>query len=280
MLMPIRLILSILILCLTTTYIYADGKKVNKIVLDAGHGGDKAGAVGRISKEKDIALSVTMKLGELLKKKLQDKQIIYTRTTDFDVPLAKRHEIANKAQADLFISIHVNSSAGKRVRVQEGYRYVTKGGKQYKQARYKYYNTTDASGTECYVLGLHRNGQKEEAIGEYSDNVSNGGHALLDESDPTTAIIIAQYTSAFLENSVILGSKIQEQFADQKRVDRGVKQKGLEVLAGSVMPGVLVEIGFINNPEEEEYLNSEQGQKEVVDAIYKGILAYIQAVEK
>ena len=102
----------------------------------------------------------------------------------------------------------------------------------------------------------------------------------MDEKDPMTAIIIAQYSQAFLTSSVDLGTRIQGQFARQGRLDRGVKQISVEVLAGCVMPGVLVEIGFINNVEEEKYMNSPQGQTEIAYAIYNGILEYIKAVER
>ncbi len=274
-----RIILAILFIASVPAVTLADKKKVEKIVLDAGHGGNEPGALGRISNEKDLALQITLKLGKRLEKELKRVQVLYTRTTDVYPKLSERHKIANDANADLFISIHANSSGGRRIKVQDGYRTYTKNGKQYKQPRYKYVTQTEASGTECFVLGLHRNSQKEGAIGEYGDNVTEEP-GLLDMDDPMTAIIIAQYSQAFLENSVLLGTKIQEQFAAQNRIDRGVKQKGLEVLAGSAMPGVLVEIGFINNQEEEEYMNSEKGQNEIVDAIYKGIIAYIQAVER
>ncbi len=276
--MPKILPLLLILLFFNSTTSFADGKKVQKIVLDAGHGGNEPGALGRISKEKDLALSITLKLGKKLEQHYKSRQIIYTRKTDVFVELPDRHKIANKAEANLFVSVHVNSSAGKRVKVQDGYRYVKKNGKTYKYPRYKYYNTTSANGTECYVLGLHRNSQKEKSIGEYSDNLTNEP-GLLDESDPMTQIIIAQYSQAFLSSSVSLATFIQQQFNTQGRLDRGVKQKGLEVLAGCVMPGVLVEIGFINNPEEEKYLNSEKGQSEIVEAIYKGILSYIDSVE-
>ncbi len=262
---------------------FADDTKVKKIVLDAGHGGDKPGAIGHFSKEKDIALAVTMQVGELMKKNLKDRQIIYTRTTDIDVPLAERHEIANRAKADLFVSVHVNSTPGTRTKIRSGYKTVKRKGKSVKVPRYiyKYDKTTDANGTETYVLGLSRNSQKEESIGEYSDNITGGEReGLMDEKDPMTAIIIAQYSQAFLTSSVELGTRIQSQFARQGRLDRGVKQISVEVLAGCVMPGVLVEIGFINNVEEEKYMNSPQGQTEIAHAIYNGILEYIKAVER
>lgn len=266
--MPVKIFITLLCICFSFSSIYADNKKITKIVLDAGHGGDKPGAIGHFSKEKDIALAVTLKLGDMIEKGMKGRQVLYTRTTDIDVPLAKRHEIANKAQAHLFLSIHINSSPGTRRRVKSGGKY-----------RYVYDKTTNANGTECFVLGLSRNSQKEESIGEYSDNLTND-EGLLDEEDPMTAIIIAQYSQAFLASSVDLGSRIQKQFVAQNRLDRGVKQESLEVLAGCVMPGVLVEIGFINNVEEEKYMNSPQGQTEIARAIYKGIESYIQSVEK
>lgn len=260
----------------------AEGGKVQKIVLDAGHGGDKPGAIGHFSKEKDIALAVTLKVGELIRKNLKDRQVIYTRTTDIDVPLAERHEIANRAKADLFVSVHVNSTPGTRTKIRSGYKTVKRKGKSVKVPNYiyKYDKTTQANGTETYVLGLSRNNQKVESIGEYSDNLTGGEkEGLMDESDPMTAIIIAQYSQAFLASSVDLGSRIQGNFAKQGRLDRGVKQISVEVLAGCVMPGVLVEIGFINNVEEEKYMNSPEGQAEIALAIYNGILEYIKAVE-
>jgi N-acetylmuramoyl-L-alanine amidase len=128
-------------------------------------------------------------------------------------------------------------------------------------------------------MGLHRAGQQKGAIGEYGDNVSDEP-GLLNENDPQTAIIVAQYAQAFLGKSVILASKIQEQFTVSGREDLGVKQMGLEVLAGSAMPGVLVEIGFITNVEEEAFLNSEKGQYDVAVAIYRAIKGYKDDVEK
>lgn len=281
--MPVRYIILFAASLLLSLNVYADSndKKVKKIVLDAGHGGELPGAIGHFSKEKDIALAVTLKLGELMSKNMKGRQVIYTRTTDVDIPLAQRHEIANKAQANMFVSIHVNSTPGTRIKVQSGTRTIKKKGKSVKVPRYiyKYDKTSNANGTETYVLGLSRTSQKEESIGEYSDNITEE-EGLLDEKDPMTAIIIAQYSQAFLATSVDLGTRIQEQFARQGRLDRGVKQKSLEVLAGCVMPGVLIEIGFINNVEEEKYMNSPQGQTEIAQAIYNGIMAYIEAVER
>lgn len=266
--MLIRGFITILLTCITIYDVHADEKKVNKIVLDAGHGGDKPGAIGHFSKEKDITLGVTMRLGELISKNMKGRQVIYTRKTDVDVPLAERHEIANRAKANLFISVHVNSTPAKRRRYKSGGKWRT-----------TYDKKTEANGVETYVFALSRTSQKEESIGEYSGNLTES-EGLLDESDPLTAIIVAQYSQAFLQSSVELGSYIQKEFSEQGRLDRGVKQISVEVLAGCVMPGVLVEIGFINNVEEEKYLNSPKGQTEVAQAIYDGIESYIKAVER
>lgn len=239
------------------------------------------GAQGAISYEKDITLGVTLKLGRLLSDSMRNMNVIYTRTDDSYPSLVERHEIANKANADLFIAIHVNSTPYTYTRHLQGYKTVKRKGRTVKQPIYKSvrHHTTTRSGVETYVMGLHRSGQQKDAIGEYGDNVSEEP-GLLNENDPQTAIIVQQYQQAFLGKSVILASKVQEQFAWAGREDLGVKQKGLEVLAGSAMPGVLIEIGFITNIEEEAYLNSEKGQMDVAVAIYRAIKAYKDDVEK
>jgi N-acetylmuramoyl-L-alanine amidase len=274
-------VVMILLLTGNPLFLSAKGKKISKIVIDAGHGGKDFGAQGAISKEKDITLGVTLRLGKILADSMKNVQVIYTRTTDDYPSLESRHEIANKANADLFIAVHVNSTPYTYTRVLKGYKTVKRHHKTVRQPIYNSirHHETRRSGVETYVLGLHRTGQQNDAIGEYGDNVTEEP-GLLNENDPQTAIIIAQYSQAFLSRSVTLGTKIQEQFAAQGRDDLGVKQMNLEVLAGSAMPGVLVEIGFITNINEEAYLNSEKGQHEVAMAIYKGIKAYKADMEK
>ena len=278
--MRFKFVLFIL-LAFSPHFLLAKGKKITKIVVDAGHGGKDFGAQGEFSKEKDITLAVSLKLGKLLSDSMKNMEAIYTRTDDSYPSLQLRHEIANKANADLFVAIHVNSTPYTYTKVLEGYKSVKRKHKTVRQPIYRSirHHTTTRHGVETYVMGLHRSGQQKDAIGEYSDNVSDEP-GLLNENDPQTAIIVAQYAQAFLGKSVTLGAKIQEQFAISGRSDLGVKQKGLEVLAGSAMPGVLVEIGFITNTEEEAYLNSEKGQYEVAVAIYRGIKAYKADVEK
>ena len=259
----------------------AKGKTISKIVIDAGHGGKDFGARGAIANEKDITLAVTLMLGKIVSDSMKSMQVIYTRTTDDYPSLVERHEIANKANADLFIAVHVNSTPYTYTKILEGYKTVKRHHKTVKQPIYRSirHHETKRSGAETYVLGLHRTGQQKDAIDEYGDNVTNEP-GLLNVNDPQTAIIIQQYSQAFLSKSISLGARIQEHFALAGRPDLGVKQMNLEVLAGSAMPGVLVEIGFITNIEEEAYLNSERGQREVAMAIYRGIKAYKADMEK
>ena len=280
--MRTRFLALLLIMGTLPLFLYAgNGNGIRKIVLDAGHGGKDIGARGKYSMEKDLALDIVLRLGKLIKENMPDVQVVYTRTSDEYPTLVDRHEIANKSQADLFIAVHINSTADRIERRLVGHKMVRHGRRKVKQPVYQVIRHHEGvmQGTETYVLGLHRNSQKEEAIGEYSETVSEEP-GLLNENDPQTNIIVSQYAQAFLSRSVTLGTKIQQQFYNQGRKDYGVKQKGLEVLAGSAMPGVLVECGFINNPEEEEYMNSDRGQKEIANAIFKGIKAYKNDMEK
>jgi N-acetylmuramoyl-L-alanine amidase len=226
-------------------------KKVRKVCIDAGHGGKDGGCHGAYSNEKDITLAVALKLEKLIKDGLKDVTTIQTRSTDIFWELEERGSIANNAKCDLFISIHVNSTP-RRVGT--------------------------STGTETWVLGLDRKDDKENAMQEKGEGFGEKGE--LNPNDPLTQIIIAQYQQAFLAQSIALGAKIETEFAMQGRTSKGVKQRGLGVLAHSGMPAVLVEIGFLNNPDEEVYLNSEEGQMEVAKAIYNGLKAYKLEAEK
>lgn len=269
--------------CIFPSSIYAQNKTLKKVVLDAGHGGRDAGTPAfRMNKhEKDIALDIVLKLGKLLNDSLKGVGVVYTRTSDIYPELKERHAIANNAKGDLFISVHVNATAGTKTRVPNGFAYVGKGKKRRKVQQYKTIvnRETKATGTETYVLGLHRNSQKEKAITEFGDQITEET-GMLDENDPMTSIIVAQYSQAFLSKSVSFAGKVEANFAKNGRKSAGVKQKGLEVLAGSAMPGVLIEVGFMNNPEDETYINSENGQNEIVRAIFEAIKNYKQELER
>ncbi len=220
------------------------------LVLDAGHGGHDGGCHGAYSNEKDITLRVVLKIRDLLASQKNNIKVVTTRDVDMYWPLETRGQIANEAKGDLFLSVHVNSSPAK---------------------------VGKANGTETFVLGF-RDNDKKNAIANSEVYEEEG--SILSANDPMTQIMIAQYAQAFLAQSISLGAHIESEFGKQGRMSKGVKQKSLGVLAHSGMPGVLVEIGFLNNPAEEEYLNSEQGINEVSQAILNGILAYKQEVDK
>ena len=249
-------------------------KKIKTIVLDPGHGGHDPGAVGKKSKEKDIALQVALKLGKRIEKELPHVKVLYTRTTDVYPKLYERPALANKNHADLFISIHCNSAGTTKRRV--------------KNSKGKYYTSTvlntSAKGTETLVLGFSRTGDQDVAIREnasilleenYEENY--GG---FDPKDPSSYIIFSLMKRRYREQSIRLASYMQDQFGGSSRVDRGVKEQSLAVLATAGMPAVLTEIGFISNPTEEQFMMSAQGQESIVSDLFNAINTYRKSVEK
>lgn len=236
---------------LPLTSVQAEGRDFT-VVIDPGHGGRDPGAIGRKGKEKNINLSVALKLGKLIKDNCKDVRIVYTRQTDVFVGLDKRAQIANNAKADLFISIHTNSVArGRTVR-----------------------------GTETYTLGLHRTDDNLE-VAKKENSV------ILIESDyeqryagfnPNSAesyIIFEFLQDKNMEKSVNFASLIQSQFkSTAKRIDKGVHQAGFLVLRETTMPGVLVELGYISTPDEERYLLSEAGTDALAKSIYHAFVSY------
>ncbi|PJJ76240.1 N-acetylmuramoyl-L-alanine amidase [Thermoflavifilum aggregans] len=273
----------------------ADTDRKFIVVLDAGHGGSDVGARGSFSLEKNVALAITLKLGQLLEQTQPDVKVVYTRTTDTYPALYERADLANKVHADLFISIHCNSMPYHRVLV--GHRYVKRNGKRVRVPIYKMVRSDTETGTETYVLGLHRMGQKTQAIESEMEADSNDVEARenayivheknyqqnyggFDPSKPETYILLALHSSAYLSQSIAFADSVEQEFKRVGRPSRGVKQKGLAVLAGTAMPAVLVETGFINNPREEKYLNSPEGQLEIAQCIARAIEKYKQAVWK
>ncbi|GGE32810.1 hypothetical protein GCM10011516_33150 [Sphingobacterium cellulitidis] len=249
-------------------------RKLKTIVLDPGHGGHDSGAVGRQSKEKDIALQVALKLGKKIEKEFPGIKVVYTRKTDVYPKLYERPALANKHHADLFISIHCNSggATSRRVKNSRG-RYVTQ----------RVLNTS-AKGTETLVLGFSRTGDQDVAIREnasilmeenYKENY--GG---FDPKDPSTYIVFSLMKRKFREQSIRLASYMQDQFAGSSRTDRGVKEQSLAVLATAGMPAVLTEIGFISNPDEERFMMSSAGQESIVTDLFNAINTYRKSIEK
>ena len=222
------------------------------VVIDPGHGGHDPGAVGKISKEKNINLNVALKLGNMIKKNCDDVKVIYTRSKDVFIPLDRRAEIANSAKADLFISIHTNALANNRV----------------------------AKGASTWTLGLAKSdanlavAQRENSVILYESDYKTR-YAGFNPNSAESYIIFEFMQDKYMEQSVHLASLVQKQFRHTcKRVDRGVHQAGFLVLKASAMPSILVELGFISTPEEERYLNTEAGTSTLAKGIYRAFLTY------
>lgn len=242
----------VFLLVLSVNFASAQGKKLNVVVIDAGHGGKDPGAVGKTAKEKDIVLSVALKLGNLIKKNYPNVKVIYTRDKDVFVELGERANIANRNNADLFISIHVNSVDG----------------------------NSSSHGTETFVMGLHKNdanlavAKRENSVILQEDNYSSKYDGF-DPNDPESNIIFSLFQNAYSDQSLLLAASIEDEFKTSiKRFDRGVKQAGFLVLWKTAMPSVLTELGFISNPEEEQYLKSDAGQTELAISIYNAFAKY------
>ena len=220
------------------------------VVLDAGHGGKDPGNSYHGFVEKEIALKTTLKVGDLLEKQ-KDFEVVYTRQTDVFIELVNRPKVANKINADLFVSIHCNS--------------VT--------------NQTPA-GTETFVMGLSRSNmnlevaKKENSVILLEDNYKKTYEGF-DPNKPESLAGLKIKQEDNLNSSITLASIIQDNFTNNlSRKTRGVKQQPLWVLDAAYMPGVLIELGFLSNKEEGEYLNSEEGQDQMAEQIAKAIMAY------
>lgn len=236
--------------------------RIKTIVIDAGHGGKFTGAVGRYSREKDVTLKVAMRLGKAIEENMKDVTVLYTRTTDMNFEeanskdLKKRIDMANEAKADLWISVHCNSMGS-----------GTK-------------NRSSVRGVETFVAGFARLSEQDAAIKEY---MAMEEEYKLDEKenpdDPATAIFVSLVKNSLREQSIKLATFIQNEYVASGRVNRGVQELSLAVLRTATMPAVLTEIGFISNPQEEDYINSVEGQDEIVGNIVKAIQTYKRQVE-
>jgi N-acetylmuramoyl-L-alanine amidase len=231
-------------------------RTIRKVIIDPGHGGKDPGAVGKKSKEKDIVLSVGLKLGAYIKQNFPEVEVIYTRKTDEFIELYRRASIANNAKADLFISIHCNANR----------------------------NATPI-GSETWVMGLHKSqenlqvAKKENASILLEDNYKQRYDGF-DPNSPEGHILFSLYQNTYLSQSLDFAAFVQEEFRERlKRIDRGVKQAGFLVLAKSAMPSVLIELGFLSNPSEEAYLVTEKGKNEFAMSIFKAFRRYKYAFE-
>lgn len=221
------------------------------LVIDAGHGGHDAGAVGQFSQEKNINLKVALTVGRLIENNCSDVHVIYTRKTDVFIPLGRRAEIANEAKADLFLSIHTNSLA----------------------------NSRTFTGASTWTLGLAKSdanldvAKKENGVILYESDYKTK-YAGFDPNSAESYIIFEFMQDKYMKESVHFASLIQGQFKNALRPDRGVHQAGFLVLKASAMPSVLVELGFISTPVEEAYLNSDAGANVMAQSIYRAFAIF------
>jgi len=270
-------------------------KSVNTLIIDPGHGGSDQGARGDYSTEAMICLQIGLKLGKMIEKEIPDVKVLYTRTTDI-IPgnksnmsdgLRYRADFANQSGADLFISIHCNSAPKIRHRERNGYRTVKRKGKSVRVPNYRtYYTPNPAYGTETYVWAAHESDHKGDMINANAEEIFGESDSTLvvpDENDPVMKALKLIYQKKYFQNSVKLAELVEQEFVNQGRFSRGVKQrnhKGIWVLHATGMPSVLVETGFLSNKEEEAYLNSEKGQMEICTNITAAIKNYISWLEK
>jgi N-acetylmuramoyl-L-alanine amidase len=282
---------------------------VRTVIIDPGHGGTFPGARGLISTEKEVSLSVALKFGKALQEAFPDIKVVYTRTTDDNAgghtalkeDLRYRADLANSSGGDLFIAFHCNS-AGKRpggwyervvVDKIKRTRTVTRKKKKVKQTYYEYkyqnvWRENVAHGTESYIWAVNKNDAKVNSIAKNNeyygeiDSTSTEVLELPDPSDPAEKARMLVYAQQYFKKSLTLADMIESEFEKRGRVSRGVKQRndeGIWVLQATGMPSVLVEIGFISNKEEEEYINSNKGQEEIVEDVLNAFKTYKQKQE-
>jgi N-acetylmuramoyl-L-alanine amidase len=226
------------------------------IVIDPGHGGRDPGAPGSFSFEKNITLAIALKTGEYIEKNIPNVKVVYTRKDDSFVDLYERPKIANKLNADLFISIHAN-----------------------------YWKEKSVRGTETYIMGITKDKQNlEVAMKEneviYLEKDYTTRYEGFDPKSPESYIMFRLMQNIYQEQSIGLASKIEREFKENNhRTDRGVKQAGFLVLYMTSMPSILTETGFITNPEEEKYLNSVQGQDYIASSIFRACRDYINEID-
>lgn len=247
----------VLFVAFLPTVAWSNAEKRNfTLVIDAGHGGHDAGAVGAYSKEKDINLRVALAFGKLVEENCRNVKVVYTRKTDVFIPLQRRADIANN-KADLFISVHTNALPAGRL----------------------------AYGSETYTLGMAR-ANANLAVAKRENAVitlENDYKTTYQGFDPNKAesyVIFEFMQDKYMKQSVDLASCIQKQYVSTGRPNKGVHQAGFLVLRNTSMPSVLTELGFITTPAEETYLNSQQGVMELSRSIYNGFLAYLRMHEK
>jgi N-acetylmuramoyl-L-alanine amidase len=303
-----RTFFAFLLLSLTLTVVsftVEPKKAVKTIIIDPGHGGADPGAGGLISTEAQLSLSMSKKLGDLIQQELPGVKVLFTRTTDI-IPgnsrnknegLRWRANFANQSKADLFISIHCNSAGRapggwyeKRIVGYDEKETFTGKGKKKKKKTVKvpvyesFYVPNPSKGTETFIWTAKENSHKGELVGTNAefDGYEGDSSITVAENDPVLNALKLLYTKKYFLNSLRLAEMVQQEFEKAGRINRGVKQRndvGIWVLHATGMPSILVEAGFISNKEEEEYMNTEEGQNEIARNILVAVKRYIDAVE-
>ncbi|MBR1787731.1 MAG: N-acetylmuramoyl-L-alanine amidase [Bacteroidaceae bacterium] len=246
---------AIFFIALVTSLLIPFRGNAYTLVIDAGHGGKDAGALGFVSKEKNINLAIALAFGKLVEQNCPDVKVIYTRKTDTFIELDQRARIANRNKADLFVSIHTNSTAAGR-----------KG--------------TTARGTETYTLGMHRAAdnlavaKRENSVITLESNYEERYEGF-DPRSSESYIIFELMQDTHMQQSVKFAGMVQNQFSTHAgRVNKGVFQAGFLVLRNTSMPSVLIELGYINNRQEEQFLNSADGIAKMSRAIFNAFQSY------
>ncbi|MES2618814.1 MAG: N-acetylmuramoyl-L-alanine amidase [Bacteroidota bacterium] len=225
----------------------------NVVVIDAGHGGHDPGCNGGDSKEKEVTLAIALKLGKMIEDSFKDVKVIYTRKTDKFIELSERGNIANKNNADLFISIHCNANDNK-----------------------------EASGTETYLMGLHKS-ESNLTVSKRENNVillekdykTNQAYEGFDPNSPAGHIILTLMQNAYIAQSAKFAGHVESEFkTNTKLKSRGVKQAGFLVLWKTAMPGVLIETGFLTNTTDRKVLSKDSGQANIAKAIFNAVKKY------
>lgn len=302
------LLLSFLFFSLPGNLLAQSNKKLRTIIVDAGHGGNDVGAVGQYehslrSREKDVTLAISMKVVAELKKQMPDINVVPTRTTDVYQDPREKARIANENKGDLFLCIHADSGPLKTGRRQIGTRTVTRyhvkstgKGKKKKTTRtpytveepvYEYFKQPLLrNGTSVWIFAAHKTSDKLKAImseeGEFDIETSTDStYNNFDFNSPEGRAIAQVYAKLYQEKSDRIATLVNEEVEKSGRPALGVnqRQKGIWVLQATNMPAILIETGFINNPDDERYLNSEKGQQELAEVITQSVIRYRAMLE-
>ncbi|MBN8790394.1 MAG: N-acetylmuramoyl-L-alanine amidase [Terrimonas sp.] len=276
----------ILISLLSYNASLAQKSRIKTIIVDAGHGGREPGAKGSYSTEAQITLALSLKVAALLEKELPDTKIVQSRTTDVFQPVTEKAAFANQNKGDLFVCIHVNAAPPIRHSQVTGYRnkvYYTGKGKNRKKHTKKepvykvWYTPNPRYGTGTYVWAADRDDNKASAMSERFESEAEVSDDVPDPNTPEGLIASRLWVQKYFKNSVRLASMIENEFVKIGRKSDGVLQrneKGIWVLQATNMPAVLIETGFITNKEEEDFLNSEEGQEQMSAAIVRAVVNF------